>query len=305
MREFLRGYATAELHGLDDRRLADVAGQVEALRSALATSADLRVALTDDALPVTVRAGIVSDLLTQADPATRSIVQFVVRSESPAELPPDVEWLSTRVAAETAFRQGGPDPDPPAGHHAVNERLEGYAIGAFASAQDSRVDRVEDELFRFSRTLESARDLRTTLSDPTLPAGLREAIVEDLLAAQADPITVQLVCYTVRQSRGQLGGHLSWLIECIAEERGRRTAEVATAVALGSAQRDSLTRTLSAVTGRTVSLQVSVEPDLLGGLRIVVGDTVLDGTVRRRLEQVRVALAQGGSSVTRNPEGRS
>jgi len=304
VREFLRGYTTAELQPLDEPRLAAVAGEIEALRGALARSTDLRVALTDDAIAATVRSAIVADLFASGDPATRSLVGCSVRTEAPSELPPDVEWLSGRMQQEREFRADGPDPDPPAGHHAVNERLEGFAIDALATTRDTTVDRVEDELFRFSRVLEAARDLRTTLSDPTLPSGLREAIVEDVLRA-ADPITTRLVRYAVRQSRGQLTGHLTWLTECIGEERGRRTAEVHAAVELATGQREALASALSALTGRTVSLQVSIEPDLLGGMRIVVGDTVLDGTVRHRLDQVRVALAQGDRSVTRDPERRS
>lgn len=303
MREALRGYAAALLEPEPDQAVGEIAAQLAQVQQALGQVDALLATLSDDALPVSLRLAIVADLLPQAHPVVQALLAFVVRSDSAAELAPDLDWLLGRAREELQRRQGGTDPDPPAGHSVVNERLEGYALGAFGSTADrAALDEVEDELFRFTRILEANRGLRDTLSDPTLPAALRESILADLLGDRVQPVTRRLLGYAVRQSRGQLTGHLDWLVERVAEERGRRTAEVSAAVDLDPEQRSRLAAALSQLTGRQVSLQVSVEPDLVGGLRVVVGDTVLDATVRRRLDQVRAVLAQGPRRVSSDDE---
>lgn len=303
MREALRGYAAALLEPESDQQLRSVAAQLGQVREALQQVDALLAALSDDALPVSLRLAIVTDLVPQAHPVVQSLLTFVVRSDAAGELVGDLDWLVERARQELDRHSGGAEPDPPAGHSAVNERLEGYALASFGSAGDrAAFDEVEDELFRFTRILDANRELRESLSDPTLPAALREGILAELLANRVQPVTRRLLGYAVRQTRGQLSSHLGWLVERVAEERGRRTAEVSAAVELDAGQRSRLAEALSRLTGRQVSLQVSVEPDLIGGLRVVVGDTVLDATVRRRLDQVHAVLAQSSRRVSRDDE---
>lgn len=306
MREALRGYAAALLEPESEQQLRSVAAQLAAVRESLRQVDGLLGALGDDALPVSLRLAIVTDLVGQAHPIVQSLLTFVVRSDAAGELLGDLEWLVGRAQQELDRHRGGPEPDPPAGHSAVNERLEGYALASFASDGTSgdraALDEVEDELFRFTRILDANRDLRESLSDPTRPAALREGILTDLLTDRVQPVTLRLLGYAVRQTRGQLSSHLDWLVERVAEERGRRTAEVSAAVDLDAGQRSRLAEALSRLTGRQVSLQVSVEPDLIGGVRVVVGDTVLDATVRRRLDQVHAVLAQSSRRVSRDDE---
>jgi F-type H+-transporting ATPase subunit delta len=294
MRDAIRGYAAAILERLSEPEVADVASVLTQFAAALSEHADLAQNLTDDAIPEPVRAGIIADLLTGAPAAASTLADFVARADPASELSNDIGWLVFRTDQEIPRRQGGPDPDPTAGHSGVNDRLHGYALARFEQVDDDGViDEVEDQLFRVARIIEANKALNDTLTNFDLPVTLREGVVSDLLAGQAEEITVELVRYAVRENRGQLVGHLDWLAERVADERGRRTATVASAVELSAAQRERLIASLSAMTHRRVSLQLEVDPTLLGGLRVVVGDTVLDGTVRRRLQQVGSVLVHG------------
>lgn len=294
MREALRGYAAACLESLDQGELSSVGRELSTFASALDSSGPLGQLLADNAIEVAVREAVVRDLLSSAQAETTALVVFVVRNEPASEVVPDSGWLAQRASDEPERRSSGVDPDPPAGHHAVNERLEGYALALFERvASRQTVDEVEDQLFRMTRIVEATRPLRQTLADLTVPASIRQDLVNQLIGDQAEPATIALLRYAVAQNRGDLVSHLDWLVDKVAEERGRRLAQVSSAVELDEDQRRRLVRGLSERTGRQVSLQVSVEPELVGGVRIVVGDTVLDGTVRRRLELVRAALARG------------
>lgn len=294
MREALRGYTAACLEGLGDGDVLTVGSELAGFAAALESSDPLNQMMGDGAIEPAVRQAVVKDLLSAAHAETTALVVFVIRNEPASEMAADAEWLAQRASAEPERRRSGLDPDPPGGHRSVNERIEGYALAAFERVQSSQtVDEVEDQLFRMTRIIEADRPLRKTLADLAVPASLRQDLVGELIGDRAEPATVALLRYSVAQNRGDLVSHLDWLVDKVAEERGRRLAQVSSAVDLDADQRQRLVQTLSERTGRQVSLNVSVEPALLGGLRIVVGDTVLDGTVRRRLELVRAALARG------------
>jgi ATP synthase F1 delta subunit len=294
VREAVRGYASASLEPLDDARLAGVQTALRVFAEGLAASAELLDSLGDQQIPGAVRSAIVIDLLGDAPSEVRGMIDFVVRSEPASELGADLDWLVTRALDETGRRAGDLDPDPPAGHSAVNERLEGFAAACFASIEDGEViDGVEDDLFRLARLLEANRELNDTLSNFDLPASVREDILAELLKGHDQPVTLALLRYAIRQTRGQLVSHLDWLSARVAEERGRRSATVSSAVELDPAQQERLVAGLSALTGRRVSLKLHVDPELIGGVRVEVGDTVLDGTVRRRLQQVGDVLVHG------------
>lgn len=294
MREVIRGYAAAVFDHLPEAEVGEVTAALRRFSEALGGNEELSRTLGDDALPLSVRSAIVSDLLAPAPQPARSLVLFAVRADQASELSNDVGWLVFRGGEELPRRAGGPDPDPSAGHTGVNERLHGYALALFERVDDEAVvDEVEDQLFRVSRIIESNRPLNDTLTNFDLPVDLREGVVDDLLRGKAEEITIQLVRYAVAENRGQLTGHLDWLAQRVAEERGRRNAMVSSAVELRPEQRQQLAESLARLTGRRVALQTEVDPDLLGGLRVVVGDTVLDGTVRRRLEQVGRVLVHG------------
>jgi F-type H+-transporting ATPase subunit delta len=129
---------------------------------------------------------------------------------------------------------------------------------------------------------------------------VREGVVRDLLADRARPATLRLVSYALASSRGRgLVSLLDWLVERAAAERGLRVADVRAAVDLDEDQRARLTTGLSRLIGRQVEVRVTVDPTVIGGVRILLGNTVIDGTVQHRLDQLRARLARGPAAGSR------
>ncbi len=167
-----------------------------------------------------------------------------------------------------------------------------YAEALFAVAKaEGTLGEVEDELFRFARVLEGSDELRATLTDPHLPASRRQQIVEDLLGTKASPTTISLISLVVGTGRGRdLPAIIDSLVALSATEHGKEVAEVRSAVALTDDQVERLGKALGSATGKSVEVKVIVDPSVLGGLVAQVGDTVIDGTVRHRLNQLRDAF---------------
>ncbi len=174
----------------------------------------------------------------------------------------------------------------------TSDRIEGYASALFEIAKaEGTLDEVEDELFRFARALEANDELRNTLTDEMVPPARRQAIVEDLLGTKASPTTVNLVSFIIGSGRGRdLPAIVNRLVERAAAEKDRAVAEVRTAVPLTEDQQTRLAAALANATGRQVELKVVVDPSVLGGIVAQVGDTVIDGTVRAGLDQLRTLL---------------
>jgi F-type H+-transporting ATPase subunit delta len=167
-----------------------------------------------------------------------------------------------------------------------------YADALFEVARaEGIVGDVEEELFRFSQALEGSDELRETLSDTHLPAARRQQIVEDLLGGQALPITTALVSMVVGAGRAKdLPAIVRQLVGRAAAEANKEVAEVRSAIDLTPDQRARLAQALNAATGKQVEVKVIVDPSVLGGIVAQVGDTVIDGSVRSRLDQLKHAF---------------
>jgi F-type H+-transporting ATPase subunit delta len=174
----------------------------------------------------------------------------------------------------------------------MTDRLDAYAAAIFEIARaEGSLDSVEDELFRFARILEGSDELRQTLTDQVLPPEKRQAIVEDLLGDKASPLTISLVSFVVSAGRAkELPEIINRLVERAAAERQRAVAEVRSAIPLDEAIQKRLADALSKSLGKQVEVKVIVDPEVIGGVVARVGDTVIDGTVRHRLEQLRESL---------------
>lgn len=301
MIEALRGYATAVLDRAEAGRVAE---ELSVFARALFANEPLRAALTDQTLPDGTRRAIVDDLLGRADPATARLVGYVVERDRASELPADVEWLVQRASRSAALEgqaEGGTvgeDLEPPATKGAARERLSGFATALFEDLPDRGViEESEDELFRFARTVEAQEPLRQALTRQELPLAVRQAVVEDLLSGRAQEVTVRLATYAVAAGEGRgLVELLDWLVEQAAAERGLRIADVRTAAPLDDEQRRRLAEALGRLTGREVELRVTVDPSLIGGATVVIGETVIDGSVRQRLQQLRQELTTGAGA---------
>jgi F-type H+-transporting ATPase subunit delta len=174
------------------------------------------------------------------------------------------------------------------------EAIRGYAQALFAVAEaEGILDEVTEELFRFTRTVEQHPELRQALTDPGLPAERKRAVLEDLLGDRANRHTVNLLEFIVEQGRArELEAIVSELIELAAERRRHVVAEVRTAVPLDADRRERLAGALSEATGKDVELKVIVDESVVGGVVARVGDQVIDGSIRRRLELARESLSE-------------
>ena len=171
-------------------------------------------------------------------------------------------------------------------------RIEGYARGLFEIARaEGTLDEVEDELFRFARSLEGSDTLRSALTDEQIPPVRRQAIIEDLLGGKATSTTTQLISLVVVSGRSRdLPAIIDSLVARASSAKHQEVAEVRTAVPLTADQHTRLAAALVNATGKQVNLKVVVDPSVLGGLVATVGDTVIDGSVRTRIDQLKSRL---------------
>ena len=168
-------------------------------------------------------------------------------------------------------------------------RVEAYANALLeVSRAEGHLAEIEDELFRFARTFEGSDELRSALSDPVLPAQRRVALVEDLLGGKALQTSSALASFIVAAGRaGDLPAIIDRFVELAAAEQRRAVAEIRSAIELTPDQTDRLREALNRATGKDVEVKVVVDPSVLGGIVARVGDLVIDGSVRHRLEQLR------------------
>ena len=154
------------------------------------------------------------------------------------------------------------------------------------------LDGVEDELFRFGRIVAADRELNRILSDRKASADGRKALLDQLLSGRVNPVTAQLLRNVLTGSHvGTAEVAIERLSEVASRRRGQSVARVTTAVPLTGAQEQQLGDVLGRLYGRPVGLQITVDPDVLGGLIVQVGDEVIDGSIAHRLEAARRRMA--------------
>ena len=168
-------------------------------------------------------------------------------------------------------------------------RVEAYATALLeVSRAEGHLGDIQDELFRFARTFEGSDELRSALTDPSLPSDRRVGIVEDLLGGKALQTSAALASFVVAAGRaGELPAIIDRFVELAAAEQRRAVAEVRSAIELTPEQTERLREALNRATGKDVEVKVVVDPSVLGGVVARVGDLVIDGSVRHRLEQLR------------------
>ena len=173
-----------------------------------------------------------------------------------------------------------------------DEKIQSYAqaILAVASAE-SNAAQIEDEIYRFSQVLQSSEELKSTLSDASIPSTRRQQIVEDILDGQVTQTTVALVSMIVAAG---MGGDIKAIADKVvglgAESRDKAVAEVYSVVDLSSDQQQRLAAALKSSTGKDVEMKVIIDESVMGGLLVQIEDEVIDGTVRTRLKQLREAF---------------
>jgi F-type H+-transporting ATPase subunit delta len=174
----------------------------------------------------------------------------------------------------------------------ADDRTDAYSAALFEVARGEQdLSRVEDELYVVANRVRTNDALRDALTDKSLPVDLRQGIVEDLLGGRASPTTTNLVAMIVGAGRAKdLPAIIEKFLEKASASRSESLAEVTSAVPLDDDQQRRLTEALSKKLKRRVSLKVTVDPAIQGGLIVRTGDTIIDGSVRSRLEQLKNTL---------------
>lgn len=174
----------------------------------------------------------------------------------------------------------------------MSERTGRYADAIVALARaEGALDTVERELLTIAQAVEDHRELRDRLTDVQTPVGARMRFVESEALGAASRATRAALAAVVAADRG---GDLLDIARQVAERaaagRDRELAEVYVAEELSDERREALRRALERATGKDLDLKVFVDESLIGGVRAKVGDTVIDGSVARRLDDIRTRL---------------
>jgi F-type H+-transporting ATPase subunit delta len=171
------------------------------------------------------------------------------------------------------------------------DALERLGVVAVAQSAVGDAGRLEDELFAFGQVLQDNPDLRDALSDPARSRDDKSRLLADLLGDKVLPATVALVQQSLSGSYRTVGVALADYQKIASEVRGQRVATVRVARPLADADRQRLADALARTYGRQIHLNVVVDPEVIGGVRVEIGDDVIDGTVSSRLDDARRRLA--------------
>lgn len=295
MNPALQGYLAAMEESLSaDDGLADAGAQLQSFAEIVEGNNALLLAVNDGSVPVPARRAVLDHLLEgKVRSEVARLVHQAVSVVPAGELVASFRWMATRLT-QAAVRPG-PEAAVPdeeiLGRLGSRNRVSGYAAAVFEGCTVAELEEIEDQLFRFARTVESNRRLRLALGDRDLPVAVRQEVITDLLAGKALPATVRIATYAARGGRARdIVATLDTLVEDAARARGWRVARVAAAADVDDAQQRDLGDALARLAGNPVDLHLTVDPGLLGGVVVQVGDLLVDSSTRHRLDELKEHL---------------
>ena len=248
--------------GTDPARLGD---ELFAVSGLLGANPGLRRALTDPTRPDEAKAELARRLLGGQlhEPALGLVDRLVAsRWSDPVDLVDATEELGASAVLAGAQREG-------------------------------RLDDVEDELFRFARTVAADTGLRDAFSQRTTGRDRKASLVHALLGGRARPETERLAVQAATAPRGlRTEQVLERYLACAARRRSQLVADVVAAVPLTEAQQRRLAGSLQRIYGRDIRVNLTVDPGVIGGLRVQVSGELLDDTVLARLGRARRSLTR-------------
>ena len=171
------------------------------------------------------------------------------------------------------------------------DALEHLGVIAVVRSAGGDSARLSDELFTIAQLVKDNPGLRDALSDPARSLADKRGLVTGLLSGKALPATVTLAEQALAGSHRTVGVALTEYQSVAAKVHGQGVATVRVAHALSDADRARLTDALSRQYARPVHVNVLVDPEVIGGVRVEIGDDVIDGTVASRLDQAGRKLA--------------
>jgi F-type H+-transporting ATPase subunit delta len=234
--------------------------QLLAASRAIESSTQLRSVLADPAVDGSRKGELLTAIFGSLDATAAQVLNGAVsaRWSTPAELVDGIEQLGIRAIAQAA--------GPGAG--------------------------IEGELFAFGRAVSSDNELELAVGSKLGEASAKAALVDTLLAGKAQPSTIAIVRHLVQSPRGRrIGELLASAADIVADAAGARIATVTSATPLAAAQLATLEKALGARYGQALRINLLIDPTIVGGLRVQIGDDVIDGTVASRLADLRIRLA--------------
>ncbi len=268
----MRGSSAGSLSQLTDALATAIAagGQGAAVgddlfagAGALRDSAALRRAATDPSAPAEAKSGLMTSLFSKK--LGTAAAEILAKAAS-------LRWAT--------------------GSDLVNS-LEQLAVVAHVRGAEAEGDgdRLEDELFALAQVITANRDLRDALSDPARTVTDKQSLLEGLLGTKALPATVRLARRAVEGGHGTATAALTTYSQLAAEARSRLVAKVTVAAALAPAEQDRLAAVLTRDYGQPVHLNIVINPAIVGGIRVEIGDQMIDGTVSGRIDDATRRLA--------------
>jgi F-type H+-transporting ATPase subunit delta len=267
----LRGSSAEALQDLGDQlesgsttleQYAELGRDLFGVAALLRSEPALRRTVTDVSTAGEAKSALVSGLLQGkvGDPAVKVVAAAVAQ-----------RWVATRDLADALEHLG--------------------VVAVVRSAGRNAASRLSDELFTVAQAVEDNPELGSALSDPVRSPEDKAGLLRGLLSARVLPATMALTEQALSGSYRSFGAAIGDYQKVAAATNGEGVARVRTARELSAAEQDRLARALSAQYARPVHLNVEVDPELLGGLRVEIGDDVIDGTVAARLDEARRRLA--------------
>lgn len=173
------------------------------------------------------------------------------------------------------------------------DAVEALAIEAYviAAQREGKLDDLEDDLFRFARVVGGQPDLRAAVTGPA-PEAAKQGLLQNLIGGKVSGSSLALITRLVTHPRGRSPqAALNVAAQIAAHRREQLIATVRTAVALSAQQQERLQAALTAAYGQGVHLNIVLDPAVVGGMSVQIGDELIDGTAASRLAEVRRRLA--------------
>ncbi|TIC88767.1 F0F1 ATP synthase subunit delta [Nocardioides sp. GY 10113] len=252
---------TDQLGGVAEATAGAAAGDLFSLAQSLRAEGALRRFVTDQTTPEQARTGLVREVFGgKVDATALDLLATAVARR----------WTRTRDLADA---------------------LEHLSVVAAVRSVGGEGDRLVAELFTVRQAVNAHAELRNALSDPTRPTADKESLVDDLVGGKALPATVALTKQALGGSYRTVTAALEDYEKTAADVLGERVATVYVARELSADAEQRLVGALSRQYDRPVHLNVVVDPALVGGIRVEIGDDVIDGTISSRLEDARRKIA--------------